>query len=400
MAFLTGAAERPHHAYVFAGPEGSGKSIAARAFVAALLCPEGGCGVCRACRLVLEDHHPNVFLVEPEGRDIHVDTIREEVWTPGVPHGPRAGSQGVRDPRGRSPVARRGGHAPQGARGAAGRFRVVADVGPCARVAGHGAVPVPRRHVHGPVRSRSSSMCSSEKASTRRALGWRRDSPAGTSAARGAWPPRSTVCGSGRPPSEAVSLAAEGTTGALEAADVVLAAAAEYKKGLKAELETALAPFVDEKGRPEDAYRGAIKRIEIRFHRRERRAERDYIDWELLAVSSLLRDRIAGAIGGGSRALHEPRPGAGRSVERGPRRPRTRGDRASPGGSGGGSQPQPASPARARVPASGRARRVAPRLQHNGQTQQKVVLALLAFDHVGWDASRREPMTVRVLDRR
>ena len=43
----------------------------------------------------------------------------------------------------------------------------------------------------------------------------------------------------------------------------MLAAAAEYKKGLKAELETALAPFVDEKGRPEDAYRGAIKRIEI-----------------------------------------------------------------------------------------------------------------------------------------
>ena len=92
---------------------------------------------------------------------------------------------------------------------------------------------------------------------------------------------------------------ATGPTGALEAADVVLAAAAEYKKGLKAELETALAPFLDEKGRPEDAYRGAIKRIEIRFHRRERRAERDYVDWVLLAVSSLLRDRIAGAVGGG-----------------------------------------------------------------------------------------------------
>ena len=32
MTFLRGAAERPHHAYVFAGPEGSGKSLAARAF--------------------------------------------------------------------------------------------------------------------------------------------------------------------------------------------------------------------------------------------------------------------------------------------------------------------------------------------------------------------------------
>ena len=91
MAFLTGAAGRPHHAYVFAGPEGSGKSIAARAFVAALLCQEGGCGVCRACRLALEDHHPNVFLVEPEGRDIHVDTIREEVWTPAFRTAPEPG---------------------------------------------------------------------------------------------------------------------------------------------------------------------------------------------------------------------------------------------------------------------------------------------------------------------
>jgi DNA polymerase III subunit delta' len=104
----------------------------------------------------------------------------------------------------------------------------------------------------------------------------------------------------------AVALAAEGPTGALEAADVVLAAAAEYKKGLKAELEIALAPFLDEKGRPEDAYRGAIKRIEVRFHRRERRAERDYIDWELLAVSSLLRDRIAGAVGGGPDVFMNP----------------------------------------------------------------------------------------------
>ena len=45
-----------------------------------------------------------------------------------------------------------------------------------------------------------------------------------------------------------------------------------------------LAPFLDEKGRPEDHYRGAIQRIEIRFKRKERRAERDYVDWVLLAV--------------------------------------------------------------------------------------------------------------------
>ena len=87
---------------------------------------------------------------------------------------------------------------------------------------------------------------------------------------------------------------------------MVLAAAAEYKKGLKSELEGELAPFLDEKGRPEDAYRGSIKRIEVRFHRRERRAERDYVDWVLLAVSSLLRDGIAVAVGGGSELLMNP----------------------------------------------------------------------------------------------
>ena len=91
MAFLAGAAARPHHAYVLAGPEGSGKSIAARAFVAALLCRHGGCGSCRDCRLALADHHPNEFVIEPEGRDIHVDTIREEVWQPAYRTAPEPG---------------------------------------------------------------------------------------------------------------------------------------------------------------------------------------------------------------------------------------------------------------------------------------------------------------------
>ena len=96
---------------------------------------------------------------------------------------------------------------------------------------------------------------------------------------------------------EALDQAARGPTGALEAADTVLTAAAGYKKSMKAELEQELAPFLDEKGRPEDVYRGAIRRIETRFQRRERRAERDYVDWVLLAVSALLRDRVAAQVG-------------------------------------------------------------------------------------------------------
>jgi hypothetical protein len=96
---------------------------------------------------------------------------------------------------------------------------------------------------------------------------------------------------------DAIELAAQGPPGGLAAATVVLDAAAEYKKNLKGELDEELAPFMDEKGRPEDAYRGAIKRIETRFKRKERRAERDYVDWVLLAVSALLRDRIAAGVG-------------------------------------------------------------------------------------------------------
>ena len=78
---LERSAERPHHAYLFAGPEGSGKQQAARAFAAALLCERGGCGECRACRLALEDRHPNVVLVEPEGRDIRVGDSSDEDGT-------------------------------------------------------------------------------------------------------------------------------------------------------------------------------------------------------------------------------------------------------------------------------------------------------------------------------
>src|SRR2546422_10136754 len=95
MTFLRGATERPHHAYVFAGPEGSGKSLAARAFAASLLCANGGCGECRDCRLALRDQHPNEFVVEPEGRDIHVDTVREEGWDPRSPTPPAPRRKGL-----------------------------------------------------------------------------------------------------------------------------------------------------------------------------------------------------------------------------------------------------------------------------------------------------------------
>ena len=152
MAFLNGAAERPHHAYVFAGPEGSGKSIAARAFVAALLCPDGGCGDVPRVPPGAGGSPPERVPGGARG------TGHPRGHHPGgdldarLPDGARAGPQGVRDPRGRPALAGRRRHAAQGARGAAGRLHPAADVGACARAARHRPVAVPRGHVHGAVR--------------------------------------------------------------------------------------------------------------------------------------------------------------------------------------------------------------------------------------------------------
>ncbi|MEC8445271.1 MAG: hypothetical protein VXZ03_03195, partial [Actinomycetota bacterium] len=38
------------HAWLVTGPPGSGRSRAATTFAAALVCDEGGCGSCQACR--------------------------------------------------------------------------------------------------------------------------------------------------------------------------------------------------------------------------------------------------------------------------------------------------------------------------------------------------------------
>jgi DNA polymerase III subunit delta' len=96
---------------------------------------------------------------------------------------------------------------------------------------------------------------------------------------------------------EALERAASGAPGALDAAALVLNAASEYRKHLKDELVEDLAPFLDERGRAEDAYRGAIRRLQLRHDRRVRRAEHDFVDRVLLAISSVLRDRIAAASG-------------------------------------------------------------------------------------------------------
>jgi DNA polymerase III subunit delta' len=302
VGFLRHAAGRPHHAYLFAGPEGGGKSLAARAFVAALLCPDGGCGACRSCRLALDDKHPNEFVVEPEGRDIHVDTVKAEVWHPAYRTAPEPGRKVfvIREADRLNPSA------------ADALLKVLEEPPADAVFVLLSARPhelpetvLSRCHVvtftpleesfvvrtleeegAPPSRAILAARLSGGNLGRARRLAMRPDGLAFRDVAI-----------------EALRLSATGVSGALGAAEVVLVAAERYRRDLKEELVADLAPFLDDRGRPEEAYKGAIRRIQLRHDRRVRRAERDYVDWVLLAASSIARDRVAAAVGTGADAL-------------------------------------------------------------------------------------------------
>lgn len=68
-----------HHAWLFTGPPGSGRSNLATAFAAALLCEAGGCGECKNCRMVMASTHPDVSILSTEKVQISIDEIRELV---------------------------------------------------------------------------------------------------------------------------------------------------------------------------------------------------------------------------------------------------------------------------------------------------------------------------------
>ena len=60
---------RPHHAYLFDGPEGVGKSTSAKALFAALNCLEppelgGACGNCASCSKIASGSHPDLILFD------------------------------------------------------------------------------------------------------------------------------------------------------------------------------------------------------------------------------------------------------------------------------------------------------------------------------------------------
>lgn len=69
-------AGRVGHAYLFAGPQGVGRTPAALALAASVNCPDKGCGTCDVCRKVLRRAHADVHLVAAEGGQIVVDQVR------------------------------------------------------------------------------------------------------------------------------------------------------------------------------------------------------------------------------------------------------------------------------------------------------------------------------------
>jgi DNA polymerase-3 subunit delta' len=81
-ALLAGQRPEPGamtHAWLFTGPPGSGRSVAARAFAAALLCPYGGCGQCASCHQVQAGTHADLLLIRPEGLSYGVKQTRDLV---------------------------------------------------------------------------------------------------------------------------------------------------------------------------------------------------------------------------------------------------------------------------------------------------------------------------------
>jgi DNA polymerase-3 subunit delta' len=75
------ACDRVPHAYLFTGMPGVGKTTTARALAMALNCLDArdreGCGQCPQCRRFMGGNYPDFTVMEPDGRSIKIDQIRD-----------------------------------------------------------------------------------------------------------------------------------------------------------------------------------------------------------------------------------------------------------------------------------------------------------------------------------
>nr|WP_306428451.1 MULTISPECIES: DNA polymerase III subunit delta' [unclassified Corynebacterium] len=80
-----GQASAMTHAWLFTGPPGSGRSVAAVGLAASLVCEHEtvvGCGTCTGCKAVLAGTHGDVLHIVPRELSISVDTMRQAVIEP------------------------------------------------------------------------------------------------------------------------------------------------------------------------------------------------------------------------------------------------------------------------------------------------------------------------------
>jgi DNA polymerase III subunit delta' len=302
--FLARALRQPHHAYLFAGPEGSGKRLAMRAFAAALLCPDGGCGQCRACRLALGERHPNMVVLEPSGPDILV-------------------GKDASDPNTARWFASRAYLTPP----EPGRKVMVVLQADRLRIE---AADVLLKVLEEPptdtlflllsarpdelpdtVRSRCQEIAFpplaedfvvqtlvNEGRDERRARLACRLAGGNLGRARRLAADERQLGAFRDDALAAAARAYEGSVGALAAAEGLQAAAKEFRATLAEELKTELEPFMDERGRPEDPFRGVVRRLEEQHERRLRRAEREFLDFSLLSLAAYWRDVALAGAGG------------------------------------------------------------------------------------------------------
>ncbi|MCY4438880.1 MAG: DNA polymerase III subunit delta', partial [Deltaproteobacteria bacterium] len=74
--------DRLHHAYIFVGPEGTGKRTVATALAAAIQCQAGdgdACGECPSCLCIRDGNHADLHWLEQRKgkRDITIEQVRE-----------------------------------------------------------------------------------------------------------------------------------------------------------------------------------------------------------------------------------------------------------------------------------------------------------------------------------
>ena len=72
-AICAAGGKSPFHAYIISGPDGSGKTLTSRLLASALECSSEEalrpCGKCLACRKVDHGTHPDVRVIEMEGKE-------------------------------------------------------------------------------------------------------------------------------------------------------------------------------------------------------------------------------------------------------------------------------------------------------------------------------------------